>query len=113
MVEIRQLGGALAREPRTPSAVAHRTGAFQLFAATVGAPGMSQEFRPALEAIIGALKPWATGHTQINFLTGYDVTAGDVEKAYPPVTFEWLRRIKTAYDPRNLFRINHNIPPLS
>ncbi len=113
MVEIRQLGGALARRPQTPSAVGHRTGGFQLFAAAVGAPGMSEEFRPALEAVTGALEPWATGHTQINFLTGYDVTTADIAKAYPAGTFEWLRRIKTAYDPRNLFRINHNIPPFN
>jgi len=72
---------------------------------------MKDAFQPALEAVTAAFAPWATGHTQINFLTGYDVTAAAVARAYPRDTYERLRKIKTAYDPRNLFRINHNIPP--
>jgi FAD/FMN-containing dehydrogenase len=111
MVEVRQLGGALAREPQSPSAVEHRDAGFQLFAAAVGAPGMKEDFRPALEAVTGALNPWSTGKTQINFLAGYDLTAESVARAYPRDTWERLTRVKQAYDPRNLFRINHNIPP--
>ncbi|WP_033343013.1 FAD-binding oxidoreductase [Catenuloplanes japonicus] len=111
MVEIRQLGGALARAPRTPSAVPHRSGGFQLFAAAVGAPGMGEEFRPALEGVVKAFSPWATGHTQINFLTGYDSELPAVARAYTADSYARLRRIKATVDPRNLFRINHNIPP--
>ncbi|MBB2940548.1 hypothetical protein FB565_000252 [Actinoplanes lutulentus] len=111
MVEIRHLGGALAREPRAPSAVEHRTAGFQLLVVAVGEPAMAHVFRPGLEAISAALAAWTTGKTQINFLTGYDVTAAAVAKAYPDDTYRRLRRIKTAYDPRNMFRINHNIAP--
>ncbi|MFC4071825.1 FAD-binding oxidoreductase [Actinoplanes subglobosus] len=111
MVEIRQLGGALARAPRTPSAVGRARGGFQLFAATAGAPGMAREMRPALDGVIDALAPWANGHTQINFLTGYDLSSAEVARAYPHETYEHLMRAKKRYDPRNLFRINHNIPP--
>ncbi|MBU2662537.1 amidohydrolase family protein [Actinoplanes bogorensis] len=111
MVEIRQLGGALAREPRVPSAVEHRTGGFQMFVAAVGAPGMAEDFRPALRTVSDALAPWATGKTQINFLSAYDVTTADITKAYGETGFDRLRHVKTKWDPRNLFRINHNIPP--
>ncbi|MFI5845547.1 FAD-binding oxidoreductase [Catenuloplanes sp. NPDC051500] len=111
MVELRQLGGALSREPAVPNAVAYRGAGFQLFAAAVGAPGMDEEFRPALEGVTKALSPWATGHTQINFLAGYDVEAGGIGRAYPAEVLARLSRIKAAYDPRNTFRINHNIPP--
>ena len=31
--------------------------------------------------------------------------------AYPGATWERLRRVKRQYDPQNLFRLNHNIPP--
>jgi FAD/FMN-containing dehydrogenase len=31
--------------------------------------------------------------------------------AYPPATWERLRRIKRQYDAENLFRLNRNIPP--
>jgi hypothetical protein len=60
---------------------------------------------------VHAFAPWATGHTQINFLTGYDTSPDAVRRAYPAETYERLTRIKKAYDPRNLFRINHNLPP--
>jgi FAD/FMN-containing dehydrogenase len=31
--------------------------------------------------------------------------------AYPGGTWERLRGLKRRYDPDNLFRLNHNIPP--
>ncbi|MDG4831312.1 BBE domain-containing protein [Solwaraspora sp. WMMD1047] len=34
-----------------------------------------------------------------------------VRRAYPAHTYQRLTRFKKAYDPRNLFRINHNLPP--
>lgn len=111
MIEIRQLGGALARPATVPSAVGRARGAFQVFAATVAAPGMTGEMRPALEAVTGALSPWANRHQQINFLGGYDLSPAAVARAYPHETYEHLMRAKKRYDPRNLFRINHNIPP--
>ncbi|REF99279.1 FAD/FMN-containing dehydrogenase [Asanoa ferruginea] len=111
MIEVRQLGGALAREPRTPNAVDNRDAPFQLFAATVGAPGMEAAFWPALSQVVDTLAPWVTGRKQVNFLTAYDTTPEAVEQAYDPATYARLARIKAAYDPGNLFRINHNIPP--
>ncbi|MEO8620513.1 MAG: BBE domain-containing protein [bacterium] len=34
-----------------------------------------------------------------------------IHGAYPAATWERLTRIKAAYDPSNLFRLNQNIPP--
>jgi FAD/FMN-containing dehydrogenase len=34
-----------------------------------------------------------------------------VRAAYPGATWDRLRQIKGRYDPENLFRLNHNIPP--
>lgn len=67
MIEIRQLGGALAREPRAPNAVGNRDAKFQLFAGAVGAPGMEETFRGALDGLVRALAPWSRGRKQINF----------------------------------------------
>ena len=34
-----------------------------------------------------------------------------VREAYPGTTWKRLAAIKARYDPANLFRLNHNIPP--
>jgi FAD/FMN-containing dehydrogenase len=34
-----------------------------------------------------------------------------VRAAYPGPTWDRLRELKHSYDPDNLFRLNHNIPP--
>jgi FAD/FMN-containing dehydrogenase len=34
-----------------------------------------------------------------------------IHDAYPDATWDRLTRIKAMYDPNNLFRLNHNIPP--
>ncbi|MDH2426879.1 FAD-binding oxidoreductase [Sphaerisporangium sp. TRM90804] len=111
MIEIRQLGGALGREPRVPNAVGNREARFQLFTGAVGAPGMEEDFREPLGALARALAPWSTGRKHVNFLTGYDTAAEAVESAYEPQAYARLTRVKKAYDPANLFRVNHNIPP--
>ena len=45
----------------------------------------------------------------VNFL-GDEGEARDRE-AYPGETWDRLATIKQRYDPTNLFRLNHNIPP--
>jgi len=111
MVEIRQLGGALGREAKAPSAVGHRDAKFLFFAGGVGAPEMGEAFEAPLQALVDALGPWAAGGKQANFLSGIDVAPERVAKAYEPETYARLRLVKGVYDPTNLFRINHNIPP--
>ena len=45
----------------------------------------------------------------VNFLG--EEGEGRVRGAYPGSTWEKLVEIKGRYDPTNLFRLNHNIPP--
>jgi FAD/FMN-containing dehydrogenase len=45
----------------------------------------------------------------VNFLTNDG--AARIHEAYPGPTFDRLAAIKRRYDPTNLFRLNHNIPP--
>ena len=40
-----------------------------------------------------------------------DADAETIRSAYPGATWDRLREIKRRYDPDNLFRLNHNIPP--
>jgi FAD/FMN-containing dehydrogenase len=58
-----------------------------------------------------AVKPFAAGAGYVNFLTA-DEAEGRLRTAYGDALYERLRRVKTSYDPENLFRGNLNIPPL-
>jgi FAD/FMN-containing dehydrogenase len=57
------------------------------------------------------LKPLTSGSTYVNFINADEGTAR-VRSAYVPAVYDRLRKIKTAYDPENLFRGSLNIPPL-
>ncbi len=109
VVELRHLGGALARPPARPSAVGHRDAAFSVFAGGVAAPGIAEAVRDCVAGLMSALTPWLAGGF-VSFLSGGD-GPGDVEAAYEPADYQRLREIKSVYDPENLFRVNHNIPP--
>ena len=40
-----------------------------------------------------------------------DEDEATIRAAYPGGTWDRLREVKRRYDPDNLFRLNHNIPP--
>jgi FAD/FMN-containing dehydrogenase len=109
LIEIRQLGGAMAEPPALPDAVGNRTAAFQYFAGTAGEPGMAEAFHPSLEELMRALSPWDTGRRSVNFMEVFDTAPETVATGYDPDAYERLSLIKHRYDPKNLFRINHNI----
>ena len=53
--------------------------------------------------------PFSTGGNYVNFQLAED-DATRTSEAYGK-NYERLRRVKAAYDPENLFRVNRNIPP--
>jgi len=55
------------------------------------------------------LWPFATGGTFLNFLGDPARTAS----AYTTDDYAALRALKRVWDPDNVFRLNHNIPPAS
>jgi FAD/FMN-containing dehydrogenase len=56
-----------------------------------------------------SIRPFSTGGNYVNFQLAED-SADRTADAYGS-NFERLRRVKAAYDPDNLFRVNRNIPP--
>ncbi|MDN3359885.1 FAD-binding oxidoreductase [Actinomadura sp. DC4] len=106
VVDLRHLGGALARTPEVPSAVGHRDAAYLLRVLSADA---SAEARAAHERVFAAMRPWATGGRSLNFL--YDDDPAQVREAYEPEDLRRLAGLKAAYDPANVFRLNHNIAP--
>ncbi len=111
LAEVRPLGGALADQPPSPNAVGHRNAPFNFFAVSPAFPGtegvVSEEVRTALEAV----RPFETGGVLLNFLGVLDTNPATVRRAFEPEIYQRLVALKTAYDPDNLFRLNHNIPP--
>jgi FAD/FMN-containing dehydrogenase len=59
-----------------------------------------------------AMRPHAMRGQYVNFLGHDDADAhGKALAVYGPEKLERLTQLKRRYDPENLFRINHNIPP--
>ena len=59
-------------------------------------------------ALWNALTPYATGEAYVNFMT--EEEGERLESAYGS-SYQRLVELKNRYDPRNLFRMNQNIPP--
>ncbi|MGH3876832.1 MAG: FAD-binding oxidoreductase [Actinophytocola sp.] len=110
VVELRHLGGQLAKPAAVPNAVGNRDAQYSLNVISRLERAEIAEIRTAHERIFDAIAPWSTGRRALNFMNG-EKDGDQVRSAYAPGDYERLAQIKVGYDPRNLFRLNHNIPP--
>ena len=111
-IEIRHLGGALDRQPRTPDAIPARGLPYQLFAFGVGPEEQMPELRAQLAALVDQMQPWAHAHRMVSFLSPDEATDQHaMRELYGAELYDRLARIKRHYDHANMFRINHNIEP--
>lgn len=108
VVDVRHLGGALARASDAGIAVDHREAAY--IVRIITGPGGAA----ARAGIRAALTPWTLGHS-LNFLygAGADADEAQTRAGYRPDTYARLAALKARHDPRNLFRFNRNIRPHS
>ena len=111
LVELRALGGALARPPAVPNAMGRRDAALSLLLAMAAEAPQTDQVRATQRRILDALAPWSTGGVFANFLGGH-ADAARVRAAYRDGDYRRLQAIKAEYDPANTFRINHKIPPV-
>lgn len=110
VVELRQLGGALAREPKEPNAVGGREAAFSLLAIGAPVPELMETAVPAaVRSVVEAVAPWATGGALINFQGGA-LAPEQISRAWPERTLRRLSELRNVYDPANLFRFGHVVP---
>jgi FAD/FMN-containing dehydrogenase len=110
VVQLNHLGGALARPPSVPNAVAHRDAAFLLrVLAVVDGPGPSPA-HAAPTRHTGALRECTLGRSP-NFVFGEQGGPEQVRDCYRPADLPRLAKLKAAVDPHNLFRFNLNIRP--
>ncbi|HLR43668.1 MAG TPA: FAD-binding oxidoreductase [Brevibacterium sp.] len=107
-VELRQLGGALSRRHPEGGAMSRLDGSFMLFAAAVAdtPENESRGYADAL-ALVRALTPWSTGRQYLNFAEA----PVDPERSYGDREWLTLTRVKSVYDPDDVFAANHPVPP--
>ena len=107
-IELRHWGGAIARPEEDAGPAGHRDIPFSVVVAGQGVEPEEAERRiAAARAVAAKLKPYATGHSFLNFLGDPARTAD----AYTREDHQRLREVKAAYDPDNVFGANHNIAP--
>jgi FAD/FMN-containing dehydrogenase len=110
-VQLRVLGGALARIPNDATAFAHRDrGLFVNIAAMYMDPAEKDTHDAWVAVLADSLGKDEKGG-YVGFLG--EENEQTVRSAYPGPTWDRLRELKRRYDPDNLFRLNHNIPPAS
>ena len=108
-VQLRVLGGAIARVPADATAFAHRDRELFVNVAAMYADPAEKDVH---EGWVAGLKE-SLGGTGAGGYTGFfgPESPDTVRAAYPGPTWDRLREVKRRYDPDNLFRLNHNIPP--
>jgi FAD/FMN-containing dehydrogenase len=108
-VQIRVLGGAMARVPDEATAFAHRRRRVMVNVAAMYQHPEEAEIHQRWATELAATLQRGEPGAYVNFM-GQEGTAG-VRQAYPGPTWDRLASIKRRYDPTNLFRLNQNIPP--
>jgi FAD/FMN-containing dehydrogenase len=105
VLQVRHLGGALAKPSAT--VIGNRDARYVLYVLSaldgLDTAAVTATHRRLIDAV-------RVSGTFPNFHYG-PVTAEQVRTAYDPGTYRELTRLKAAYDPTNMFRFNHNIPP--
>lgn len=112
-VDIHHMGGAFGRVPEDATAYPSRAGEYLLNAYGFWADAAEDADRTAwVKGLSEAMRPYALAGQYVNFLGHDEIDArAKAVAAYGPAKYERLVAVKRRYDPENLFRVNHNIPP--
>ncbi len=109
-VQVRVLGGAMARVPDGATAFGHRGAKLMVnIAAMHQRPEERREHEAWASGLATALSAGTTAAAYVGFVG--DEGEDGVRRAYPPATLERLAEVKRRYDPDNLFRLNVNVRP--
>ena len=109
VTQLRVLGGAMARVPADATAFAHRGSRIMANVAAFYEGPADKPARQAWGDELAAALRQDDGGAYVGFLA--DDGEAWVHQAYPASTWERLAAVKRRYDPTNLFRRNHNVPP--
>jgi FAD/FMN-containing dehydrogenase len=107
MVQFRHMGGALAR--RTPGAGARATLPGEIVAFALGVvpePAAERAVDVQIDGVLAAVEPYRAGDYP-NFVE----EPADASAFFEPATWQRLRDVKALYDPQDVFKGNHHVPP--
>lgn len=107
MVELRHMGGALARRPPGAGARATLPGSLAMLSLGVAENEVSAATAQTyLSSVERAVVPYRTGD-YANFV----MEPADASRFFDADAWARLRQVKALYDPSDLFKGNHHIPP--
>ncbi len=108
-VEIRQLGGAIARPAPEHGALGSIPAPYAIYAVgTTPTPKHHVAVEAQVARVHAAMSPWEASHHYMNFSD----RPIDSRLLYPrSYTYRRLQAIKATYDPVNMIQSNHPIPP--
>jgi UDP-N-acetylenolpyruvoylglucosamine reductase len=110
MVEVRQLGGAVARTPERPSAAPGRDNPWQVLVIGPMVPELAEVVPLVGHGVLAALEPWTAPGCLLNFI-GDVAGPAEVAAKYPAGAVDRLRAAKRAYDPAGLFLNAYSVGP--
>jgi hypothetical protein len=113
--DVHQMGGAFGRVAEDATPFPNRSAGFWLNVYGFWPDAADDASRTAfVRGLAGDMEPHASGGQYVNFL-GQERDGRDPLQAalavYGPDKLARLRRVKSTYDPDNVFRLNHNILP--
>ncbi|GAA2861579.1 FAD-linked oxidase [Actinoplanes cyaneus] len=106
-VEVRHWGGAMANPGADAGPAGHRDVPFSVMAVAPYPAAGRTPADTALDHLAGRLRPYATGGSFLTLLTDSTKT----RTAFTPANYARLTAVKRDWDPANIFRLGHNIPP--
>jgi FAD/FMN-containing dehydrogenase len=103
--------GQVTRVPVDATAAPHREPGYNLIVPSAWIDPADTEANVAwTRELFAALEPFLANRRYVNYLDDDDLTADPTRAAFGP-NYDRLMRVKSAYDPTNVFRHNLNIAP--
>jgi FAD/FMN-containing dehydrogenase len=107
--ELRHIGGAANRAPAGHGATGALDGEYAFYAVGMAVfPELVEAIDAHIAQLKSALTPWMAGREYWNFT---ERSVDDASGFFAPDVYARLRRAKATYDPADVFRGNHRVPP--
>jgi FAD/FMN-containing dehydrogenase len=108
---LQRFGGAVAEVAEDATPLGGRSAPWQYHCYGIWTDADDERQVRWVRATEQALRPWTSGRVSLNFVS--EVTSERVRSSFGPEKYQRLVALKDKYDPKNVFRMNQNVPPTS